>query len=235
MKKHFIVTVDGPAGAGKSTVSKLLAEALSCTYLDTGALYRGIAYQMARSGMTVVDPDRIRALCEETKLTLKMRQGMIRVFINGWDVTEDIRTPGISMLSSKISALPAVRKHLLSLQRKAARNRSVVAEGRDMGTVVFPNADVKFFLIASVEERARRRYEELKGKGFDTDAEVVKREIEQRDRQDIERDIAPLRAAGDAVIIDSTKETAADVVKRMIGHIRTRFPDACKSPSGCII
>jgi len=226
LKRNLIITVDGPAGAGKSTVGRLLAEALSCTYLDTGSLYRGIAYQIARAGVRYDDLDRISELCRNTRLELKWHNGKGRLYVNGRDVSKDIRTPEISMLSSRISAIPFVRQHLLGLQRTVALNDTIVAEGRDMGTVVFPDADIKFFLDASVEERTERRYRELTGRGVAADREEVKREIIQRDRQDTERETAPLRAAEDAVIIDSTNEAAVDVVGRMLRYIREKFSDA---------
>lgn len=225
VKKNIIITVDGPAGAGKSTISKLLAEALSYVYLDTGALYRAIAYQIDKEGLSGEESEKIPDLCKRTRLILKSRGGDVRVCIGDRDVTEDIRTPKISMLASRISAFPVVRKHLLTLQREIGRHGAIVAEGRDMGTVVFPKADIKFFLDASVEERTRRRYAELRGRGFAADFENVKSEIEQRDRQDREREIAPLMAAKDAIIIDSTNDGVTNVVNRMMSMIRSRFQD----------
>jgi len=226
VKKNIIITIDGPAGGGNSTISRMLAETLSYIYLDTGALYRAIAYQVDKEGLSEEEDDKIRELCGRTNLILKSQRGKVMVYVNGRDVTEDIRAPKISMLSSRISAFPFVRKHLLKLQRELARNGAIVGEGRDMGSVVLRNADIKFFLDASVEERARRRCAELLGRGFAADFAEVKMEIVLRDRQDSQREIAPLRAAKDAIIIDSTNNGVMDVVNRMMTLKRSRCRDA---------
>ncbi len=215
--RRKIIVVDGPAGAGKSTVSIRLAERLSYRYLDTGALYRAIAYQADREGAS--GEEALRILCKKTRIDLATENGKTRVFIDGTDATEEIRTPRISMLASRISALPAVRSGLLALQRKMAEGGGVVAEGRDMGTVVFPQADVKFFLKASLDERARRRYLELQEKGLEVSFEQVRQEIIVRDRQDCERDVAPLRPAEDAIVIDSTDAGIEETVDRMMARV----------------
>lgn len=218
----MIITVDGPAGAGKSTVSRLLAERLSYRYLDTGALYRSIAYAAEKEGISGEADEILRALCERTTIEMVSEAMNIRVFVNGADATQDIRTPGISLLASRMSANPAVRAGLLGLQRKMAAEGGIVAEGRDMGTVVFPDAEVKFFLEADVDERARRRFSELKQKGFEISRDAVREEIIIRDRQDRERSVAPLRPAEDAVIIDSTGLGIEDVVDRMARFVEER-------------
>ncbi len=213
------ITVDGPAGAGKSTVSKCLADRLSYTYVDTGALYRAVAFLAEREGLTERDAEKLRFLCEKADIRLT-RGRRSRVLTGGVDVTDEIRTPRISMLASKLSALPAVRAGLLALQRNMVKKGGVVVEGRDMGTVVFPEADMKFFLDAAVDERARRRFEELRRNGFTASFDEVRRQIVERDEQDSNRDLSPLKPADDAVIIDSTLYGVEEVVGLMIDFVR---------------
>jgi cytidylate kinase len=220
LTKKYVVTVDGPAGSGKSTVGRLLAQRLSYVYLDTGALYRAMALKIRAAGLSHDDREQIGALCCCTAIALRERDGATRVVLDGEDVTELIRTPEISMLASKISTLPEVRGALLSIQRDTARDGGVVAEGRDMGTVVFPGADVKFFLTASAGERGRRRWQELRERGHGVSLEEVLKEVVQRDRQDSEREIAPLRPADDGVFVDSTGKSVGEVVEEMLGAVR---------------
>jgi len=215
-----VVTVDGPAGSGKSTVSRLLARELSCVYLDTGALYRAVALKVSRAGLAPDDRAGIAALCAKTAVALAVREGATRVLLDGQDVTEEIRTPAISMLASTVSALPEVRQRLLAVQREAAPAGGIVAEGRDMGTVVFPGADVKFFLTAGPEERGRRRWLELKQRGHEVELAEVIRDVARRDRQDSGREIAPLRPSGDAVLVDSTGKSVEEVVQEMLRVIK---------------
>lgn len=222
MTKSVVVTVDGPAGSGKSTVSRLLARRLSCVYLDTGALYRAVALKVSREGLAAADRAGIAALCGETDIALAEREGTTRILLDGRDVTDLIRTPEISMLASTVSAHPEVRQRLLAVQRKAARTGGVVAEGRDMGTVVFPGADVKFFLTAGAEERARRRWLELRERGHEVGLDEVLRDVIRRDRQDSEREIAPLRPSADGVLVDSTGKSIEAVVEEMFKVIKTR-------------
>jgi len=219
LKKSLTITVDGPAGAGKSTVSKCLADRLSYTYVDTGALYRAVAFLAEREGLTERDAEKLRFLCENSDIRLT-RGRRSRVITGGVDVTDEIRTPRISMLASKLSALPAVRAGLLALQRNMVKKGGVVVEGRDMGTVVFPEADMKFFLDAAVDERARRRFEELRRNGFTASFDEVRRQIVERDEQDSNRDLSPLKPADDAVIIDSTLYGVEEVVGLMIDFVR---------------
>jgi len=220
MKDNLVITIDGPAGAGKSTVSKMLARHLSYAYLDTGALYRAIAYEVLKEGLSPADEKDIATLCGRMDIRLVNAGRRFRVIVNGQDVTEMIRTEQIGLLASKISALSVVRSALFALQKKAGSQGGIVAEGRDMGTVVFPEADCKFFLVASSAERARRRYEELRSRGNSADFESIRKDIISRDNQDRGRDIAPLVAAPDATVIDSTSMTIAAVVDRMLAIIR---------------
>jgi cytidylate kinase len=221
LKQRLVITVDGPAGSGKSTVSRLLAERLSCAYLDTGALYRAVALKALREGIDTGDVAGLEALCGRTRVTLRGGPGgQTRVFVDDEDVTLLIRTPEVSMLASKVSAVAAVRQALLPIQRKAAADSGVVAEGRDMGTVVFPDAPFKFFLTASIEERSRRRYLELVEKDQDISVDNVREEVTRRDRQDSDRQVAPLRAAEGAIVIDSTNLGIAEVIEKMLKIIR---------------
>jgi len=217
-----VVTVDGPAGSGKSTVSRLLARRLSYIYLDTGALYRAMALKVSDAGLAAADRAGIAVLCGETDIALAEREGSTLILLDGRDVTELIRTPEISLLASTVSALPEVRQRLLAVQREAARAGDVVAEGRDMGTVVFPDADVKFFLTAGPEERGRRRWLELKARGHDVSLQEVLRDVDLRDRQDSERAIAPLRPSEDAILVDSTGKTVEGVVEEMFRVIKAK-------------
>jgi cytidylate kinase len=226
LTKKYVVTVDGPAGSGKSTVGRLLAQKLSYVYLDTGALYRAMALKVRMASLSPDNREKIAVLCGSTAIALRERDGSTRIVLDGEDVTELIRTPEISMLASTISALPEVRDALLSVQRDSARDGGVVAEGRDMGTVVFPGADVKFFLTAGAEERGRRRWLELRERGHEVSLEEVLRDVFQRDRQDSEREIAPLRPSDDGVLVDSTGKTIDEVVEEMLGAVRRKSSKA---------
>jgi CMP/dCMP kinase len=226
LTKKYVVTVDGPAGSGKSTVGRLLAQKLSYVYLDTGALYRAMALKVLMASLPPDNREKIADLCGSTAIALRECDGATRIVLDGEDVTELIRTPEISMLASTISALPEVRDALLSVQRDSARDGGIVAEGRDMGTVVFPGADVKFFLTASAGERSRRRWLELRDRGHKVSLEEVLREVVQRDRQDSEREIAPLRPSDDGVLVDSTGKTIDEVVEEMLGAVRRKSSKA---------
>ncbi len=205
MKK--IIAVDGPAGAGKSTVSKIVAAKLGYTYIDTGAMYRAVALKSSRSCEDLVD------IIENTEIELDDRA---RVFLDGAEVTKEIRTPEISKLASDVSKFPFVRKKLTELQRKMATRGAVIMDGRDIGTQVLPNADLKIFLTASIDERARRRFEELQAKGQEVNFDAIKKEIALRDKQDSEREIAPLKQAEDAILIDSTNLTIDEVAGKIL-------------------
>ncbi|MDJ0816468.1 MAG: (d)CMP kinase [Desulfobacterales bacterium] len=218
MTKKLLITIDGPAGAGKTTVSRELADRLGYRYIDTGALYRGVALA-AQSRKTDPQNDaELEQLCSELKLDFIRNDMGLRLLSNGADISDLIRTPEITMLASAVSARPVVRHYLLELQRKLGEEKAAVFEGRDMGTVVFPDADIKFFLNASTRERAERRFNELKTNSSQT-LDEVQRDIQQRDKNDSTRAVAPLKPAGDAIVIDSTDLTVSQVVERMLSHI----------------
>jgi len=214
--ERLIITVDGPAGTGKSTVSKMFADRIGYTYLDTGALYRAVAYRTKMEGISAEDNALLFVFCKDLEITVVLEDGLMRIRINGDDITDKVRTEEIGMLASKISAVPFVREMLLPVQREAAGNGGVIAEGRDMGTVVFPDADIKFFLNAQGTERAKRRYQQLYDRGERPDFNEIRRDLEIRDRQDTGRNVAPLRPSENAVIIDTTEMNVGSVVDTMI-------------------
>ncbi len=214
-----MITVDGPAGVGKSTVSKELAKKMSYIYLDTGALYRAIAYKIRQCGVSLDDEKRLAELCGNADISLEMIHDDMKVFVDKEDITDKIRTEEIGLLASKVSALPIVRKALLPIQREAGKKGGIVAEGRDMGTVVFHDADIKFFLSADVNERTQRRLNQLLEKGMSSDAGDIQKGLEKRDCQDSERSISPLRPAIDAIIIDTTGIGIDGVVEEMMTPI----------------
>ena len=218
----MIVAIDGPSGAGKSTLAKSIAKELGFVYLDTGALYRALALKAIRQGIDLTDGEQVAALARATDIDLVERNGGIAVLLDGADVSSLIRTPEVSQTASKVSALKAVRQRLLELQRALGARANVVAEGRDIGTVIFPRAEVKIYLDASLAERARRRYEELHRAGGEVTLEDTLREIEERDKRDSERDLAPLRKADDALAVDSSSLSADAVRERVMIEIRRK-------------
>jgi CMP/dCMP kinase len=222
MEKGQVITIDGPASAGKSTVGKILSKKLSYIYLDTGALYRAVAYKMVQEGNTTDDICKFSEFCRNIQIKLKKIKSSMRVILDNEDITDKIRTEEIGLLASRVSAFPCVRETLYHVQREAGREGSIIAEGRDMGTVIFPDAKIKFFLEASVKERAHRRYKELIIRGDKIDYQEVERDLIQRDKQDREREISPLIPSDHAVIIDSTNMTISDVVEKMISVIKSQ-------------
>jgi len=216
--KKLLITIDGPAGAGKTTVSRALADRLGYRYIDTGALYRGMALAVQSRGIDPQNDDDLKRLCRDLDLTFVRNDEGLSLYLNGENISDRIRTAEITMLASAVSARPVVREFLLDVQKNLGRQKAAVFEGRDMGTVVFPDADVKFFLDASTHTRALRRFEEQKLQSSQT-LDEVERDIQRRDRNDSTREVAPLKPAPDAIIIDSTELTAEAVVDLMVSHL----------------
>lgn len=212
----YNVAIDGPAGAGKSTIAKLVAKEKGFIYVDTGAMYRALAVHFIKKGLKPEDTDKIIEACEDAEVSLQYENGLQQVYLNGENVTSLLRTEEVGNMASVSSAIAAVRAKLLSLQRNLAAEKDVVMDGRDIGTNILPNADVKVYLTASVETRARRRFLELQEKGVACILEEIAHDIEERDYRDMNRDIAPLKQAEDAVFVDSSEMTIPEVVKTII-------------------
>ena len=216
----MIIAIDGPSGSGKSTISKLIAQEMNLIYIDTGALYRTVAYGAEKESIPWDNGRKLGEYTKRIKITFKYENGINRVFLNNKDVTDKIRTPQISMGASKVSAHPEVRSALLDIQRDLGNSNNSILEGRDIGTVIFPNADLKIFLIASNEVRAERRLKELKEKGVDISFEEVLKQIILRDEQDSSRANAPLRKAFDAIEVDASNKTINQVVSSILAIIK---------------
>ena len=214
--KTSAIAIDGPAGAGKSTVAKIVARRLGYIYIDTGAMYRAVAWAVLERKVNLASERDIAELTRSLAIDLNYADNVLKVAVNGRDVTEEIRTPRVSQLVSEIAQIAAVRAAMLDLQRDMARVGGVVMDGRDIGTHVLPNADIKIFLTASIEERAKRRWLELKEKGFEINFEQLKQEIAHRDKMDSERTIAPLRQATDALFIDTSGMTVNEAAQAII-------------------
>ena len=222
--KRFAVAIDGPSGAGKSTLARSVARELGAVYVDTGAIYRTVGYGAWRQGIDPGAEEEICALLPQLEISMAYDgDGLQRMYLNGEDVTREIRLPPISLYASRVSAIPAVRSFLMDMQRDMARRCSVVMDGRDIGTVVLPQADVKIFLTAAPEARARRRLLELGQRGERADYDTILRDIIQRDEQDRNRPVAPLRQAEDAVLLDTTNLNLAESLQALLAIVKERI------------
>lgn len=210
------IAIDGPAGAGKSTIAKRVARKMNLIYVDTGAMYRAIALYFIREKISPDDIEKIGDVCDRADVTIRYEQGEQIVSLNGENVNACLRTEKVSYMASRISVFPQVRFKLLQLQRRLAANEDVVMDGRDIGTCVLPDADVKIYLTASVEVRAKRRYEELKEKGGQSSLDEIMREIEERDHRDMTREESPLRRAEDAVLVDTSDMSIDEVAEKIM-------------------
>lgn len=219
MTKTLQIAIDGPAGAGKSSVAKVLAKRLNCIYLDTGAMYRAVTWLAMQQQVGVTDLMGIARLLETLQLEFKEEQGVQHLYCNGTDVTEAIRSPQVSANVSAVAMIPLVRETLVAQQQHIAANCDVLMDGRDIGTTVLPDAQYKFFLTASLEERARRRYLELKEKGVDANMEQIKQDIALRDQKDSQREVSPLVQAPDAELIDTSNLSFDEVVEKLFDKI----------------
>lgn len=215
MKEGYNIAIDGPAGAGKSTIAKRIAEEMGFIYVDTGAMYRAMALYLIRRGIAPDDTERISGLCKEADISIEYRGGEQTVLLDGENVNAYLRTEEVGNMASRSSAVPAVREKLVELQQKLAAKADVVMDGRDIGTVVLPDADVKIYLTATSAARAKRRYLELQEKGEQAELSRIEQDIIERDYRDMHREHSPLRQAEDAVLVDSSELTIDEVVERI--------------------
>lgn len=213
---YFSIAIDGPAGAGKSTIAKLVAKKKGYIYVDTGAMYRGLAIHFLDQGIHAQETDKVIKACQNAQVTIRYEEGVQQVYLNGKNITSRLREEEVGNMASVTSAIPEVRAKLLELQQNLAHTQDVIMDGRDIGTCVLPNADVKVFLTASVETRAKRRYQELQEKGIACDLEEIKSDIQERDHRDMTREIAPLKQAEDAYLVDSSDMTIDEVVDAIV-------------------
>lgn len=216
----YNVAVDGPAGAGKSTIARLVAKKKGYIYVDTGAMYRALAVYFLDNGIKAENTEEVVRACEKAEVSIAYRDGVQQVMLNGENVTDRLRNEEVGNMASATSAVPQVRQKLLSLQKNLARKEDVIMDGRDIGTNILPNADVKIYLTASVDTRALRRYKELKEKKTPCDFEEIKQDIAKRDEQDMNRKTAPLRMAEDAILIDSSDMTIEEVVEKICSYCK---------------
>ena len=212
----YNVAIDGPAGAGKSTIAKLVAKEKGFIYVDTGAMYRGLAIHFLNQGIQADETEKVIKECQDAEVTIRYENGIQQVYLNGANITSRLRDEEVGNMASMTSAIPEVRAKLLELQQNLARTQNVIMDGRDIGTCVLPNADVKIFLTASVETRAKRRYEELMAKGVPCNLDEIESDIRERDYRDMTREIAPLKQAEDAVKVDSSYMTIPEVVDKIV-------------------
>ena len=216
----YNVAIDGPAGAGKSTIAKLVAKEKGYIYVDTGAMYRGLAIHFLDKGIQPQETEKVIEACKDAEVTIAYEDAVQHVYLNGKDISSRLRNEEVGNMASVTSAIPEVRKKLLELQQNLAKTQNVIMDGRDIGTCVLPHADVKVYLTASVETRAKRRYQELQEKGEDCNLEEIAHDIEERDRRDMTREIAPLKQAEDAVLVDSSDMTITEGVKTIVDLCR---------------
>jgi cytidylate kinase len=217
--KHYSIAIDGPAGAGKSTIAKRIAKHLNFIYVDTGAMYRALALYFIRNNISPDEKEKIKNACNNADITIEYLNGEQQVILNGENVSHLIRTEEVGNMASAASVYPSVRLKLVELQRNLAKKANVVMDGRDIGTYVLPNADLKIYLTAGSSERARRRYLELKERGIAADISEIEKDIIERDKRDMNRDFAPLRQAEDAILIDSSDMTIEEVNETIIKHV----------------
>ena len=216
----YNVAFDGPAGAGKSTIAKLVAKEKGYIYVDTGAMYRALAIHFLKKGIAPENTEDVIEACSDADVSIRYEDGAQQVYLNGENVTGMLRTEEVGNMASKTSAVPEVREKLLELQRTLAKENDVIMDGRDIGTNILPDADVKIYLTASVETRARRRYDELKEKGEDCDLDQIAQDIKERDERDMNRETAPLKKAEDAILVDSSYMTIPEVVSEICSHCK---------------
>ncbi|MBR4085612.1 MAG: (d)CMP kinase [Lachnospiraceae bacterium] len=219
----FNIAVDGPAGAGKSTIAKLVAKKMNLIYVDTGAMYRAMALYFIKNDVDINNVEAVAKACIGADITLKYEEGVQMVYLNGENVTAFLRTEEVGNAASVTSGVPQVRARLLELQQTLAKNSDCIMDGRDIGTCILPNADVKIYLTASSEVRAKRRYDELVSKGEECDLAKIQEDIEERDFRDMNREVAPLKQAEDAVLVDSSYMSIDEVVERIVG-----IAESCK-------
>lgn len=212
----YNIAIDGPAGAGKSTIAKQVAKEKGYIYVDTGAMYRGLAVHFLKKGIDPQNAKEIEEACQDAEVTIGYEGGVQQIYLNGENITSELRREEVGNMASKSSAVPKVREKLLDLQQSLAKEKDVVMDGRDIGTNVLPNADVKVFLTADTRTRAKRRYDELTAKGIPCDLDEIEMDIKERDERDMTREIAPLKQAEDAVLIDSSHMSIAEVAEKII-------------------